>query len=354
MTKAKIILVIIGLLLIFFASITEAKNYTPEISPGDGVTHLARKALFQFIGEHGIAPNFTVGHLLFMEDYLAKNKKGLKVLWPGGYPLSFSQAELQEAQARAGALTQTQILDLNNWANAVRDYYDFSVGKRKFRFKQKSLFSGPIVEGLASSPDFAVSKDKIFLLSFESKEGLPAKFFIIDISRIESPSVIASLVLPSARAYHGIVFENENIVDIIVSEGGEDLLLRIDISQPNNPKIIEKTKSHITAEDLYKQEMAISNLISKSYRFPQFYSIGKGVLENGIAYILTRDLNLSQRAFLFVFEIKENITPKFLDLIDLGISGNIFDMEIANHNLFLMDMTKLGYINIYQIAKFIE
>jgi uncharacterized protein YneF (UPF0154 family) len=94
----------------------QPKVYEEVAEPGEGITHLARKALKEYLKEKG-GPNLTPEHKIFIEDYLQK-KTGdywLKV----GQKLTFSEELIKEAIEKAQTLTQEQLQNLTQYAKLV-------------------------------------------------------------------------------------------------------------------------------------------------------------------------------------------------------------------------------------------
>jgi hypothetical protein len=97
---------------------SQQKVYEETADPGEGITHLARKALKEYLKEKG-GPNLTPEHKIFIEDYLQK-KTGdywLKV----GQKLTFSEELIKEAIEKAQTLTQEQLQNLSQYAKLVPD-----------------------------------------------------------------------------------------------------------------------------------------------------------------------------------------------------------------------------------------
>jgi predicted transcriptional regulator len=95
---------------------TQPKVYEEVAEPGEGITHLARKALKEYLKEKG-GPNLTPEHKIFIEDYLQK-KTGdywLKV----GQKVTFSEELIKEAIEKAQTLTQEQLQNLTQYAKLV-------------------------------------------------------------------------------------------------------------------------------------------------------------------------------------------------------------------------------------------
>jgi uncharacterized protein YneF (UPF0154 family) len=96
--------------------LAQPKVYEEVAEPGEGITHLARKALKEYLKENG-GPNLTPEHKIFIEDYLQK-KTGdywLQV----GQKLTFSEELIKEAIEKAQTLTQEQLQNLTQYAQLV-------------------------------------------------------------------------------------------------------------------------------------------------------------------------------------------------------------------------------------------
>ena len=94
----------------------QPKVYEEVAEPGEGITHLARKALKEYLKEKR-GPNLTPEHKIFIEDYLQK-KTGdywLKV----GQKLTFSEELIKEAIEKAQTLTQDQLQNLSQYVQLV-------------------------------------------------------------------------------------------------------------------------------------------------------------------------------------------------------------------------------------------
>jgi len=93
------------------------KIYEEEAQRGEGITHLARKALKKYLTEKGRDLNLTPEHKVYIEDYL-QNKTGdypLKI----GQKLTFSEDLIREAIEKAQNLTPQQLQNLAQYAKLV-------------------------------------------------------------------------------------------------------------------------------------------------------------------------------------------------------------------------------------------
>jgi hypothetical protein len=94
----------------------QPKVYEEVAEPGEGITHLARKALKEYLKEKG-GPNLTPEHKLYIEDYLQKKTGNywLKV----GQKLTFSEELIKEAIEKAQTLTPQQLQNLTQYVPLV-------------------------------------------------------------------------------------------------------------------------------------------------------------------------------------------------------------------------------------------
>jgi hypothetical protein len=94
-----------------------SKVYEEVAEAGEGITHLARKALKQYLFEKGEGLNLTPEHKIYIEDYL-QNKTGdytLKI----GQKVTFSENLIREAIEKAQTLTSQQLQNLTKYAKLV-------------------------------------------------------------------------------------------------------------------------------------------------------------------------------------------------------------------------------------------
>jgi len=95
----------------------QIKIYEQEAKAGDGITHLARRALKEYLKEKGQGLNLTPEHKIYIEDYLQK-KTGdywLKI----GQKVTFSEELIKEAIQKAQNLTPEQLENLSQYAKLV-------------------------------------------------------------------------------------------------------------------------------------------------------------------------------------------------------------------------------------------
>lgn len=98
---------------------SQEKIYEMEAQPGEGITHLARRALKEYLKEKGEGLNLTKEHKIYIEDYL-QNKTGdygLKV----GQKITFSEGIIKEAIEQAQKLTSEQLQNLTQYSQLVSD-----------------------------------------------------------------------------------------------------------------------------------------------------------------------------------------------------------------------------------------
>jgi len=96
--------------------VSQPKVYEEVAELGEGITHLARKALKEYLKEKG-GPNLTPEHKIYIEDYLQK-KTGdfwLQV----GQKLTFSEELIKEAIEKSQTLTEQQLQNLTQYAKLV-------------------------------------------------------------------------------------------------------------------------------------------------------------------------------------------------------------------------------------------
>lgn len=104
------------------AKIGSSENVLPTVyeeiaQKGDGVTHLARRALKAYLIDRGKELNLTKEHKIYIEDYMQK-KTGdfwLQV----GQKLTFSEDLIKEAIEHALQLTPEQLQNLTQYSQLV-------------------------------------------------------------------------------------------------------------------------------------------------------------------------------------------------------------------------------------------
>lgn len=96
---------------------TEIKSYKQTAQPGEGITHLARRALKEYLIERKVDFELTPEHKIYIEDYLQK-KTGERWLNPGE-EISFSEDLIKEAINKAQQLTPEQLDNLKQFSTLV-------------------------------------------------------------------------------------------------------------------------------------------------------------------------------------------------------------------------------------------
>lgn len=96
---------------------SETKVYEETAEPGEGITHLARKALKKYLEEKGAGLELTPEHKIYIEDYLQK-KIGDEWLTIG-QKISFSEDLIKEGINKAQQLTPEQLENLKQYSALV-------------------------------------------------------------------------------------------------------------------------------------------------------------------------------------------------------------------------------------------
>jgi len=95
----------------------EEKKYLEKAEWGEGITHLARKAVKKYLQENPQNFEVTPEHKIYLEDYLAKKMgEGWLNL---GQTLEFSQDLIKEAIDKAETLTPEQLENLTQYSQLV-------------------------------------------------------------------------------------------------------------------------------------------------------------------------------------------------------------------------------------------
>lgn len=94
----------------------QAKVITKKAEPGEGVTHLARRALKDYLEEHP-REDLSLEHKIYIEDYL-QNRTGSQPLEIGD-ELSFSEDLIKEAIDASLNLTPNQLENLKQYSALV-------------------------------------------------------------------------------------------------------------------------------------------------------------------------------------------------------------------------------------------
>jgi preprotein translocase subunit SecF len=100
-----------------FISATQGRVYEETAELGEGITHLARKALKHYLQEKGEDLDLTPEHKIFIEDYL-QNKIGERWLQLGE-KISFSEDLIKEAIDKALQLDESQLENLKQYSSLV-------------------------------------------------------------------------------------------------------------------------------------------------------------------------------------------------------------------------------------------
>lgn len=91
--------------------------YEETAQQGEGITHLARKALKRYLEEKGSGLELTPEHKIYIEDYL-QNKTGERGLLVGE-KISFSEELIKEAINKAQQLQPSQLENLKQYSSLV-------------------------------------------------------------------------------------------------------------------------------------------------------------------------------------------------------------------------------------------
>ena len=95
----------------------EGNKYIEVAGKGEGLTHLARRALKAYLREHSVNFELKPEHKIYIEDYLAL-KIGYRWL-KLGEEVGFSEELIQEALNKAQNLTPAQIQNLSQFVPLV-------------------------------------------------------------------------------------------------------------------------------------------------------------------------------------------------------------------------------------------
>lgn len=96
---------------------TTSDSITEAALPGNGVTHLARRAIKTYLSTHDVTPTLTKEHKIYMEDYL-KDQAGARPLHIGDR-ITFSYTMIQNSIQKAQHLTPQQLKHLEIYAARV-------------------------------------------------------------------------------------------------------------------------------------------------------------------------------------------------------------------------------------------
>ncbi len=94
----------------------ESGDFTETAEKGEGVTHLARKAVASYLEENNL--DLNAEQKVYAEDYL-QNLKGSRAL-ETGEKVSFTGEQIQEAYEKANALSEAQLENLQQYSQNVQ------------------------------------------------------------------------------------------------------------------------------------------------------------------------------------------------------------------------------------------
>jgi len=97
--------------------VSQEIKYLETAQNGEGITHLARRALSQYLQEKPQDFDVTPEHKIYIEDYLAKS---MGDRWLNlGENIEFSEILLKEAIGKAKDLTPEQLQNLTQFSQLV-------------------------------------------------------------------------------------------------------------------------------------------------------------------------------------------------------------------------------------------
>ncbi|TSC75446.1 MAG: Uncharacterized protein G01um101430_288 [Parcubacteria group bacterium Gr01-1014_30] len=96
------------------------RTYEQTAQSGEGVTHLARRALGEYLAKSGQGADLTVEHKIYIEDYIQK-KTGDEWL-DLGQTVSFSEDLIREAVEASWQLTDEQLENLRQYSAQVSSF----------------------------------------------------------------------------------------------------------------------------------------------------------------------------------------------------------------------------------------
>lgn len=97
-----------------------AGSFVETASPGDGLTHLARKATANYL-EKNPDSSLTAEHKIYIEDYLRKavsHKGGVKI----GTSVEFQKDLIGQAIAQSKTLSERQLKNLEQYSSRVAEF----------------------------------------------------------------------------------------------------------------------------------------------------------------------------------------------------------------------------------------
>ncbi len=92
------------------------KKYTVTAVKGNGITHLARRALGKYLEETGEGSDLTPEHKIYIEDYMQNRTANQKIRV--GTELSFSENLINEAISSAKTLSEKSLKNLQKYTIA--------------------------------------------------------------------------------------------------------------------------------------------------------------------------------------------------------------------------------------------
>ena len=97
-------------------AIISGNEITVSPAKGNGVTHLARQALKEYLKDKpGLAKELTAEHKIYIEDYLRKNVEKAPEILQMNDTVTFSQDLIQNAIDQAQKLTDSQLKNLEKY-----------------------------------------------------------------------------------------------------------------------------------------------------------------------------------------------------------------------------------------------
>jgi hypothetical protein len=103
--------------IISFKENEEFKGYVVTAQKGEGITHLARRALAEYLTDEGNGEDLTKEHKIYIEDYL-QNRTGTEWLQLGETK-SFSENLIEEAIDASKNLNDNQLENLEQFSELV-------------------------------------------------------------------------------------------------------------------------------------------------------------------------------------------------------------------------------------------
>lgn len=97
--------------------VSTGKNYEEAAQAGEGITHLARRALKEYLEDKGEGLNLIPEHKIYIEDYI-QNKTGDRLLMLGE-KITISEDLIVEAIKSSQQLTSQQLENLEQYSALV-------------------------------------------------------------------------------------------------------------------------------------------------------------------------------------------------------------------------------------------